>query len=335
MVDPTLARTLLAHVLDVDARLRHPTRLPVVDIGAGDGRLLSDLLALCRLEYPGLAARMRPIGIDVRRRPETADRQITWITGEAPAALHALAPMGLPLEGVVIAHEWLDTIPCDVIEIGREGQPCIVLVDEAGNEFLGASLWDASRCAQEGLDPYPLLDWLDRWWPSAMPTTFLDEGPEPVPGVRAEVGLTRDAALAVVAQSVRRGRIVVVDYCHTLEERNAGRCDLGSLIAYGQGRAVDAIPDGSCDITAHVAIDSCAEAAMDALASLGRRASVTITTQHDALASRGVTQRLPDIAMAKADSLGYARELAGATSAMELLDRNGLGAFTWLVIDVE
>lgn len=335
MVDPTLARSLLAHVVEVDARLRHPSRLPVVDVGAGDGRLISDLIAACRLEHPGLAARINPVAIDVRRRPPGADRQITWITGEAPAALHALAPLGLPIEGVVLAHEWLDTIPCDVVEVGREGQPCLVVVDETGHESLGPSLWDASRCAHEGIDPYPLLDWLDRWWPSAMPTTFLDDGPDPRPGTRAEIGVTRDAAFAAVASFVRRGRIVAVDYGHTREQRDQGRFDQGSLLAYRDGRVVEAVPDGSCDITAHVAMDACADAATAALAAIGRRASVTITTQQAALAARGVSARLPEIGLVDVDSAAYSRHLAAATSAVELLDPAGLGAFSWLVMDVE
>lgn len=335
MIDPTVARTVLMQVVDVDARLRHPARLTVVDIGANDGQLLTDLLSLCRLEHPGLAARLHPVAIEVRGRPASADRQITWITGEAPAALQAVMPVGQPVEGVVIAHEWLDTIPCDVVEIGREGQPCLVMVDPHGRESIGPSLWDASQCAQEGIDPYPLLDWLDRWWPSAMPTTFLDDGPDPIPGMRAEIGLTRDTALAAAAALVRRGRIIVVDYGHTLEQRDVGRFDQGSLVGYRDGRGVAPVPDGSCDITAHVALDACAHAAVTAVEALGRRASFSITQQRDVLSAAGVSGRLPDIGLVSVDSAAYARQLESAAVAVELLEPEGLGGFMWLTVDVD
>ena len=89
---------------------------------------------------------------------------------------------------------------------------------------------------------------------------------------------------------------------------------------------VRAIPDGSRDITAHVALDACAAA--------GRAAGATatvLTTQRQALRALGVTGRRPPLAQAGDDPLGYARALCQASEEAELIDPDGLGAFGWLV----
>ncbi len=74
----------------------------IVDIGAGSGRLLGQLLAL------GFPAD-RLLGVDVRPAP---DLPVRWIQGVAPACLP-------PVHGLAFAHEFLDDIPADVVRDGR------------------------------------------------------------------------------------------------------------------------------------------------------------------------------------------------------------------------
>jgi SAM-dependent MidA family methyltransferase len=93
-----------------------------------------------------------------------------------------------------------------------------------------------------------------------------------------------------------------VDYGHLA----ASRPPLGSLSGYRRGRLVPPVPDGTCDVTAHVAID--------AVAAAGRTATGTepaLSSQHQALRGLGVRDDDP--------------------GADELLDPRGLGGFTWLV----
>ncbi|HEY5183662.1 MAG TPA: hypothetical protein VIM19_01885, partial [Actinomycetes bacterium] len=84
--------------------------------------------------------------------------------------------------------------------------------------------------------------------------------------------------------------------------------------------------DGSCDVTAHVALDSCAAAGTAAGA-----ADSVLTTQRAALLALGVDGRLPDPALAGCDPGGYAARLARSSRAAELLDPGSLGGFGWLV----
>jgi hypothetical protein len=84
------------------------------------------------------------------------------------------------------------------------------------------------------------------------------------------------------------------------------------------------VPDGSCDITAHVALDACA-------AAVGPGVETVLTTQREYLRGLGVSGARPDLALASSDPLGYLRGLSRASAAAELTDAGGLGGFGWLV----
>jgi SAM-dependent MidA family methyltransferase len=253
----------------------------VVDIGAGRGELLAAMHAL----DPGLDL----LGVEVAARPADLAPGIAWTTALPES-----------VEGLVVANEWLDDIPCHVVEVDDEGVPRVVHVDPAtGEESLGRPLGHEQV-------PGALAGWLERWWP-------LDARE---PGTRAEVGTSRDAAWADVVGRVTRGIAVAVDYGHTREDRPP----FGSLRSYRDGREVDVLADGSRDVTAHVAVDAVAAAAAGQL----RR-------QREALRGLGVDGSRPDLDRATSDPAGYVRALAGATEAAELTARGGLGDFWWVV----
>ncbi|GAA3118129.1 hypothetical protein GCM10020001_042590 [Nonomuraea salmonea] len=99
----------------------------------------------------------------------------------------------------------------------------------------------------------------------------------------------------------------------------------GTLTGYRDGSVVTPVPDGSCDITAHVALDACAEA--------GRRAgaiSTALSTQREALRELGLTGARPPLDLARTDPRRYLRALARASEEGELLEATGLGGFGWL-----
>jgi hypothetical protein len=83
------------------------------------------------------------------------------------------------------------------------------------------------------------------------------------------------------------------------------------------------VPDGSCDITAHVALDACAAAVPGA--------STLLLPQRDALLALGVDAGRPPYEQARSDPAGYLRALADSSAAAELVEVGGLGSFAWLV----
>ena len=246
VANPVFREAVLALAHRVDAALGLPDPFDLVDLGAGAGELLAGLAD----DAPG---RWRLSSLDV-----------------LPGGGFATLP---EVTGLLLANEWLDAVPLDVVVDGR-----LVLVSSSGVEELGG----------RSTSPWP-----DRWWPG---------------GGRVEDGSTRDRAWAHAVSRVRRGLAVAVDYGHDLTTRRT------TLTGYRDGRQVPPVPDGRGDLTAHVALDSCA-------AATGAR----LMTQRRALTSLGVSAALP------AAGPGYARGLERASRAAELLDPAGLGGFGWLV----
>jgi SAM-dependent MidA family methyltransferase len=258
----------------------------VIDVGAGRGELLT---ALARLA-PALGL----VGVELASRPPDLPTPIEWLRQ---------LPNGVT-GSLVIANEWLDNIPIDVVEVDAAGRPRLVHVDpNTGEESLG-------RVAAG-----ELASWLDTWWPLA----------DAEPGRRAEIGLTRDAAWAGVVQRVRHGVLVAIDYTHHRDDRPP----FGTLAAYQDGRTVRPVPDGSRDITAHVAVDACAAAGEAAGAT-----TTVLTTQRRALRMLGVDARLPPRELATSDPPAYVQALGRTSEAAELLDGTGLGGFEWLIQSV-
>ncbi|NEC19081.1 hypothetical protein G3I50_12545, partial [Streptomyces parvus] len=80
------------------------------------------------------------------------------------------------------------------------------------------------------------------------------------PGERAEIGRPRDAAWTGAVGCLTAGLAVAVDYAHG----RGTRPPFGTLTGFRGGREVRPVPDGSRDLTAHVALDACAAAVTEA-----------------------------------------------------------------------
>ena len=254
----------------------------VVDVGCGRGELLTHLAA----QRPDL----RLTGIDVVPRPADLPDAVAWLRspggGELPAELASLEDV------LVVAHEWLDVVPCTVAEVVEPGRLVVVLVDpRTGAEAPGGALTDDE------------LGWCARHWPT---------GDLPV-GARVEVGLARDAAWHDLVSRVCSGTLLAVDYGHTAGDRPVG----GTLTAYRAGSLVAPVPDGSCDLTAHVAVDSLEHD--------------EITTQRAALHALGAWATTPAHELARTDPAGYLSALAAASALGALTSADGPGGFSWVL----
>lgn len=292
---PLFAGALLTLVQAVDAELRHPAVLDLVDVGAGRGELLRALADAAARRDQDLARRLRLAGVEVTQRPAGLPEAVGWAS-----SVEAACPAGV--HGLLVGNEWLDNVPTRVVERAEDGVR-LVRVDRAtGRERLGQP------------PTGPDAAWLAHWWPLAEI------------GERAEIGRPRDQAWAHAVGLVRRGLALAVDYGHLRESRPP----LGSLRGYRAGRDVPPVPDGRCDITSDVALDACLAAGVSAGAS-----GSLLTTQRAALRALGVSGARPDYQRAHTDPLGYLRALAVAGDAAELTDPGGLGGFHWLVQTVD
>ncbi|WP_405842725.1 SAM-dependent methyltransferase [Streptomyces sp. NBC_01518] len=243
-----------------------------------------------------VAARVRAFAVELADRPGGLDPRVEWLT-EPPKGI----------TGLLFANEWLDNVPVEVAEVDPAGVPRRVLVREDGTERLGEPLSGAEA------------EWLARWWPLA-----------PEEGLRAEIGLPRDTAWASAVATVDQGLAIAVDYAHTRDTRPP----FGTLTGFREGRETAPVPDGSCDITAHVALDACAEAGEGAANAEGTLPGARLLTQRAALHALGVTGKRPPLTLASTDPTAYVRALASAGEAAELTATGGLGDFGWLVQSV-
>lgn len=296
--NPVFAEAIGRLLLRVDERLGAPERLDFVDMAAGRGELAAGVVEWLASEAPEVAPRVRAVAVDVGPRPKGLPEAVEWV-GIADARTGTTdVPIGIV--GLLIANEWLDNVMCDVAEAGADGVARIVEVDpSSGEERLGAEPDAAQRA------------WLSRWWQLGSP------------GARAEIGLDRDAAWRSAVDRLDRGVAVAVDYSHTAADRPR----FGTLTGYRDGHQVPAVPDGSCDITAHVALDACAAALADGAGGV----ETVLTTQREYLRGLGVSGVRPDLSLASSDPRGYLRGLSRASAAAELTDPAGLGAFGWLL----
>ncbi|MFK0170904.1 SAM-dependent methyltransferase [Streptomyces sp. NPDC090306] len=228
-----------------------------------------------------VAARTRAYAVEIADRPAGLDPRIAWCPRPPEGA-----------RGLLFANEWLDNVPVDVAETDAAGRVRRVLVRDDGTERPGGPVTGEDAA------------WLARWWP--LPAA---------PGARAEIGLPRDTAWAGAVATLDRGLAVAVDYAHTA----AARPRFGTLTGFRDGRETRAVPDGSCDITAHVALDACA------------LPGARLLPQRAALRALGVSGARPPLALASTRPAAYVRALASAGEAAELTAPGGLGDFGWLL----
>ena len=258
----------------------------VVDFAAGRGELAIAFRAL----LPDAVV----IAVDIGERPTDLPTSIGWLRSPGGAAVptpeELAATVTTSAEGqqirrvLVVANEWLDVVPCAIVTVREDG---------------ALTVGEAERA------------WLEQW----VPRPWLS-------GERFEVGLSRDQAYAALVTSASQAAallgdlqpevtVIAIDYGHTREDRPRH----GTLMGYRDGVACEPAFDGSCDITAHVAMDS-----------LGAQ---QLCHQREALA--GLPAGLPDRALASSDPPAYLRRLSAASELAELRATGGYGDFWWAV----
>lgn len=204
---PTFTAAVLTLAERLDAALGYPDQFHFVDMAAGDGRLLAGV-------RESLPARHRPrwrwSAVELAGPPAGLPPDVSW---------RRTPPEGVT--GMIVANEWLDTIPVDVVV--DVGGPRRLSVDSRGREQVAGRPTRAE------------LDWLARFWP-------LDG-----PGSRSEVGHRRDAGWHRLVRTLRAGAVLAVDY-----PAGPAHSPGGSLTGFRAGRQVLPRPGGDTDLTAGV-----------------------------------------------------------------------------------
>lgn len=204
----------------------------IVDVGAGSGLLTEQLLASLEQQE---RARVQAYCLDLRARPTSLSPDIHWIQGDIRETISSI-PRG---NCMLIAHEFLDDIPCAIVEADANTFPHLLAVNPQSQQaMLGPALTSDSDEAR----------WLREWWPVERPL------------MRAEVGKTRDHIWQQLTAVVATGFAIAIDYGHLRADRARGLMDAGTLSGYVNGQPCTPRADTTINLTAHVAMDSVAAA---------------------------------------------------------------------------
>lgn len=274
----------------------------VVELGPGSGALAASLL-------PALADELDRAGADwgyhlvevsavlraaQRERlaslPAPILRRVCW---SDPADLAAE-----PAAGVVLANEFFDALPVRRVRVVGSSLREIRVGLRPGGGFLE----DDSAGA-----PPELVDYLGRYG------VTLAEGQE------AEIGLEALAWIDRIAAFLPTGFLLVIDYGHPAEALYAPQRARGTLLAYREHRATEAILArvGEQDLTAHVNFTALARRGQER----GFRAA-PLRTQTEFLLGLGVLGLLAEDAAAPRPA---AERLRSQLALKELFAPGGMG----------
>jgi SAM-dependent MidA family methyltransferase len=243
----------MARLLDAAAGASLPFDL--VEAGAGDGRLASDVLAAAGARDPWLLDRLR---LHLVERSAAARAAQPGTLGDHAARLAGQSDrLPASFEGVLMANELLDAMPVHQV-VNRDGELREIYVAAAGDGL----------AAEEGPPSTPRL------------REHMDAvGIRLEPGWRAEIGLEAIDWIRDAARRLRRGFLILIDYGHEAGELYSERHAAGTLTTFAghQARGAETagrLPwletPGDQDLTAHVDFTSVRAAAeAEGLATIG------------------------------------------------------------------
>ena len=252
----------------------------VYEFGAGTGALAATLLP--QLADAGL---QRYCIIEVS--PELAERQRERIRQSAPEladkVVH-LSELPASFDGIIIGNEVLDAMPCEVARYS-----------ENGFEQAGVSLNGSDRHFEfvyRPLSDPDLLATAAAYFPT-------------LPGYTSELHPAQHAFIRLLAQKLKRGALILIDYGFDAAQYYHPQRNQGTLIGHYRHHTVHDpfFYPGLTDLTAHVNFTDIAQAGTD-----GGLDLIGYTTQAHFLLNLGITDLLQ--ACGESDSPAYLREAA-------------------------
>lgn len=258
-LSPLFGRALARQVADILGE----TGGDVLELGPGSGALAATVLPeLARLGCPPDRYLMLDVSADLRERqmlavsrlPEELARRVVWLDA-----------LPTDMTGVVLANEVLDALPVHLVE------------------------WTTEGCFERGVGlSGDALEWR-RGPPVSGPLAHAVTEIAVMAPYVSEVGLQARALVSTLAQRLRRGALVFIDYGFGRHEFYHPQRSAGSLMCHHRhhAHADPLILPGIQDITAHVDFTAVAMAGM----APGLRLAGFVTQAHF-LVNCGITDLL-------------------------------------------
>jgi SAM-dependent MidA family methyltransferase len=243
-VHPILGRAIAAQARQMDELLGCPTPFTIVEMGAGKGLLVRDLLAAIHAQQGDIASRVRYVLIERSPAMREWQRQslaqwlsepglVTWVED-----LGELAPQSVT--GLFYSNELIDAFPVHRIQVA-DGQTEELCVDYRDGDFVSC----LKPLSTSKLDRY--LQQLNASWPE---------------GYRTEVNTHALDWMEQVVRLMDRGFVMTIDYGHTAQDLYGPERKDGTFLCYFQHQTNDDPFNriGEQDMTAHVDFSSLASA---------------------------------------------------------------------------
>ena len=294
---PAFGALLAVQLSGMWRRMGEPAEFTVVEMGAGNGLLASDITAYAARLPSGFVDSLRYIAID-RYAPEK---------GDGGGAVERVRAANIPLCDVVgcfVSNEFVDAFPVHRFEVvGGEVMEVYVALDDAC-EFVETLDTPSTPLIAErlnGLD-FALAD-----------------------GQRGEVNLQVGAWLGDVASALDRGFVVTIDYGYEAGELYSAARRLGTLQTYYRHTEGSSPYQriGRQDISAHV--DFSLLRAEGQAAGLNTAA---YTTQAELLVVLGIGDMMRGLRTAP---ITHQERNANVMGLRELVKADGLGGFRALI----
>lgn len=297
-VSPVLATSVAKQIAQMDDLLGRPDPFTIVEMGAGKGVLARDVLTACETASETLSKRLRYVIIERSPMMQASQQRLLapWI-GEQGCVTWLGGLAELPteqIEGVLLSNELVDAFPVHRIRI-VEGEPREVWIDYIDGRF------------SERLQPCStpeLQDYLQR---------LSDHEVVLAEGVCADINVLAIPWMKEVANTLRRGFVMTIDYGHLAHDLYGPERKKGTLLCYYHHMASDDPYRrvGLQDMTAHVDFST--------LAAVGEAEDLHVTgftNQMSFLTSLGVERVLESLEPGSAEF----------QSVLQLLRPNGMGS---------
>ena len=243
-VHPILGRAIAAQARQMDELLGCSTPFTIVEMGAGKGLLVRDLLAAIHAQQGDFASRVRYVLIE--RSPAMRERQrqslahwlskpglVTWVEDLGELAQQSVT-------GLFYSNELIDAFPVHRIQV-TNGQTEELCVDYRDGDFVSC----LKPLSTSALARY--LQQLNTAWPE---------------GYRTEVNTQALDWMEQVARLMDRGFVMTIDYGHTAQDLYGPERKDGTFLCYFRQQTNDDPFNriGEQDMTAHVDFSNLASA---------------------------------------------------------------------------
>lgn len=202
---------MLARELVHRMRTMPPRAWRLLELGAGTGELCRNILKAMRHEAPDVFGQLSVIAVEGSPGHRHAFRKnLEQSLAPKVEVVNSLEEVGRPFEGVVLAHEFFDALPVDLLR------------------FHNQSWW------QMGVSWAEPRGFVMAWQPPGQELLAELEHRDPPleEGVMAEISLAVKQVYQQLSELMASGYLLVVDYGHLDRQMWLERCLTGSLRTY-------------------------------------------------------------------------------------------------------